>query len=47
MPVIALEFSGIFVEVLCGHPEQKYGVLLILSRLLLFLIKLLIILTFL
>jgi len=34
MPVIALVFSGIFVEVLCGHPEQKYGVLLISKKLL-------------
>src|ERR1700761_5295804 len=26
MPARAFEPSGTFVEVLCGHPEQKYGV---------------------
>jgi len=36
MPVIALVLSGIFVEVLCGHPEQKYGVLLILRIIIIF-----------
>ena len=26
MPAMAIEPSGILVELLCGHPEQKYGV---------------------
>ncbi len=26
MPASAFEPSGTFVDVLCGHPEQKYGV---------------------